>query len=282
MSFFIYFGEIGGPTGLPSPVFEPGVKIGAIPRENAAAKGILQAGDVILQANGMPLTKSVSPSVLEAQKGMDDLINTIRATPDGQQVELSILRAGGDYAETVLLQPERAMRPGDADASGPQTIGVLLTPNNVGNKILKTSDPVEAARLAFDYTYRLTSDTAQGVTQALSQFVTPSGGKSGGGGGGSVSGPIGLIRTGSEVVATQDVQTVLLFAAAISINLGVVNALPLPVLDGGQLLFVLAEAITRRKVDQRVQEGIQGFAALFLLFLTVSATVGDISSIFGL
>ena len=99
--------------------------------------------------------------------------------------------------------------------------------------------------------------------------------------GAQVSGPIGLIKTGSDVVATKDWTAVLLFAAAISINLGVINSIPLPALDGGQLVFVLAEAVTGRKVDQRFQEGITGVAVLFLLLLSAGTFVGDLSSIIG-
>ncbi|KAL7570172.1 hypothetical protein ACA910_020009 [Epithemia clementina (nom. ined.)] len=284
LSFFIYFGQIGGPNGLPSPVFDQGVKIAAIPQRTAAASGILKPGDVVLQINGMQLTKSPSPSIMEAQGAMNDLIAAIRATPAGGDIELSILRDGGEYAETVRIQPKRAMTgDGEQVRAGPQTIGVILTPNTMPNNVLRSDNPLEAAKMAFQYTYTLTMDTAQGISQVFTQFLVGGGTSgSGGGGGGGVSGPIGLIRAGSEVVATRDVQTILLFAAAISVNLGVINAFPLPVLDGGQLVFVLAEALTARKIDQRVQERISGFAALFLILLTVSATLGDISGLFGL
>ena len=48
------------------------------------------------------------------------------------------------------------------------------------------------------------------------------------------------------------------FAAAISINLAIINSLPLPALDGGQMAFVLVEVARRKKVDVRVQENITG------------------------
>jgi regulator of sigma E protease len=95
----------------------------------------------------------------------------------------------------------------------------------------------------------------------------------------SNSGPIGLIKTGTKIVATKDLTTVLLFAAALSVNLGVINALPLPALDGGRLVFVLAEALTGRKVDQRLQEGISSVAVLFLLLVSFSTAFSDVGSI---
>ncbi len=81
------------------------------------------------------------------------------------------------------------------------------------------------------------------------------------------------------MVATNNISAVIGFMAAISINLAVVNALPLPALDGGQMMFVLAEAVTGRKVDQRVQESINSAALLFLLVVTFSTAIGDISKI---
>ena len=92
-----------------------------------------------------------------------------------------------------------------------------------------------------------------------------------------LSGPIGVIKMGSEVVRTNDLTAVAMFAAAISVNLAVVNSLPIPALDGGQLVFVLGEAVTGRKLDQRKQEEINALALLVLLLVTFSTTVGDLS-----
>ena len=94
-----------------------------------------------------------------------------------------------------------------------------------------------------------------------------------------ISGPVGLIRTGSEIVSTNDLATIVTFAAAISVNLAVVNSLPLPALDGGQMIFILFEAVTGRKVDQRLQESITSAAVLLLLLLTVGTTFSDVESI---
>jgi len=81
-------------------------------------------------------------------------------------------------------------------------------------------------------------------------------------------------------VSSADFAAVVAFAASISINLAVVNSLPLPALDGGQLAFVLAEAAAGRRIDQRVQESINASALLFLLFISFGTAVGDVTSIF--
>jgi membrane-associated protease RseP (regulator of RpoE activity) len=83
----------------------------------------------------------------------------------------------------------------------------------------------------------------------------------------SMSRTIGVVRTGAEVVGTSDIWAVVAFAASISVHLAVVNSLPLPALDGEQLAFVLDEAAAGRRIDQRVQEGINAGALIILLFL---------------
>jgi RIP metalloprotease RseP len=181
-----------------------------------------------------------------------------------------VIRNEKDQVETISLKPKRV--------SGPQTIGVLLTPNYIKTQNIRSDNPMESARMAFHYTKTLTTETANGLLNPVKQSV--SSGNSGGSRG-QVSGPIGLNREGSKIVVTKDIQTVLLFAAAISINLGVINAAPLPALDGGQLVFILVEAITRQKIDQKVQEGINSSAVLLLLFVSAEAAIGDIFNIFG-
>lgn len=270
MSFSIYFGQINFGSGIPSPIFDPGVVVSSAPRTQAAAEGLLRQGDVILDVNGRTLTQSTSPTVFESQRAINDLISEIRSTPSGEDISLTVLR-NDKLTNVVRIKP----KPMSGGTNGAPSIGVLLSPNYVKSAIMKTSNPVEAARLAAQYTITLTRETANGLISVITNAF-----KSNGASGVQVSGPIGLIRTGSNVVSSKDLAAVALFAAALSINLGVVNALPLPALDGGQLMFVIAEALTGRKVDQRIQEGITGVAVFFLLLISLSAAVGDLSNIF--
>ena len=60
-----------------------------------------------------------------------------------------------------------------------------------------------------------------------------------------------------------------MFAAASRINLAVVNSVPLPALDGGQMVFTSVEALSRRKADQRLQENITSAAVLAFIFLSL-------------
>lgn len=72
---------------------------------------------------------------------------------------------------------------------------------------------------------------------------------------------------------------VLFFTGIISVNLAVVNVLPFPALDGGRLVFVLYEAITRRKANPTVERWVNTIGMLVLLGLIALITVSDISKL---
>ena len=72
---------------------------------------------------------------------------------------------------------------------------------------------------------------------------------------------------------------VLFFAGIISVNLAVVNVLPFPALDGGRLVFVIYEAIARRKPNPDVERWVNTIGMLVLLGLIVLITVADVSKL---
>ena len=151
------------------------------------------------------------------------IISTIKSTEDGANVEVERKEGG-----TVKIKPRVAM--------GRQypTIGVSLSPNFVGVEKVKTSSAAEAAKLSVEEVKKVTKSTANGLANFFKSLVQ-FGGKGTSGAGGSISGPVGVIKLGSDVIGSKDWSALINFAAAISINLGVVNALPLPSLDGGQV-----------------------------------------------
>jgi len=288
LALSIYFAAIGplpvgSSQGLPRAIFDNGVVVKQTPRSDGPSSGLLREGDVITGINGRPIqiAGSTKTSVSAGQKQVSDVISVIRATPDGESVSVNVLRAqGGALAsgsgeaakktsQTIIIQPKRS------DGTT-QTIGVMLGPNFDRLERLKSDDPIVALKLAWEYLSDIFTQTLLGTLSVLTSFLSPIGSAPGQ----KVSGPIGLISQGSSVVATKDATAVLLFAAGLSVNLGVINALPLPALDGGQLVFVVAEAITGKKVDQKFQEGVTSIAVFFLLYVSLSAAIGDIGSLF--
>lgn len=191
-------------------------------------------------------------------------------------MSVNVLRAQASKPSSQTKQAETIqIRPTRSDGTT-QTIGVLLGPNFDRLELLKSDNPLVALKLAWEYLADIFTQTLVGTLSVLTGFVSSSGPPPGQ----KISGPIGLISQGSSVVATKDMTAILLFAAGLSVNLGVINALPLPALDGGQLVFVVAEAITGKKVDQKFQEGITSIAVLFLLWVSLSAAIGDVGSLF--
>jgi regulator of sigma E protease len=86
-----------------------------------------------------------------------------------------------------------------------------------------------------------------------------------------LSGPIGIARMAGQAAEMQDWFTKFNFAAAISLNLGILNLLPFPILDGGMILFLLIESVLRHDINMMVKERI--YQAAFVLILVFFAFV---------
>ena len=95
----------------------------------------------------------------------------------------------------------------------------------------------------------------------------------------AVSGPIGITGTMGEA-ASYGFLPFLYLIAMISINLGVVNLLPIPALDGGRVVFLLIEMIFRKPVPRHIEARIHAIGLLLLLGLTVFVSCMDIKSFF--
>ena len=92
----------------------------------------------------------------------------------------------------------------------------------------------------------------------------------------AVSGPVGITKTISDVAKTGNGLNVLSLVIIISINLGVVNLLPLPALDGGHIFLYLIEAITRKRVPQNVEALINFVGLILILLLAVLISIKDL------
>src|SRR3989344_1877012 len=94
-----------------------------------------------------------------------------------------------------------------------------------------------------------------------------------------VSGPVGIVGIVGEA-SSYGFSSLLILTALISINLSVINLVPIPALDGGRLLFVGIEAVTRRKIKPAIFNflNLAGFALLILLMVFI--TIQDVRNIF--
>lgn len=127
---------------------------------------------------------------------------------------------------------------------------------------------VEAVSLACKQTYMVASSMVVGIGQMITGKVAA-----------DVAGPIGVAQMAGEV-AKLGLMPLLQFAAFLSINLGLINLLPVPVLDGGHLVTLAVEGLRGKPLEKKHMQFIQmiGFTLLMLLFLL--ATYKDISRFF--
>jgi regulator of sigma E protease len=96
--------------------------------------------------------------------------------------------------------------------------------------------------------------------------------------GAEVSGPIGIAIL-TKQVATLGFVYILQFAAMLSINLAIINALPIPALDGGRILFILIEKIKGSPVTQKTEQMFHTIGFMLLILLMIIVTLRDVVKI---
>ena len=203
----------------------------------AAAAGLLQ-GDRVLRINGQTV-----------QDWMD--VRNRIADAGTQPVPFVIQR--GEKTLTVSITPE--LNP----ESGRAVIGVIAP-------LKKVSLNAEQAAVA---SVKATVHTVQEMYSALFRMLT---GKSGA----EISGPIGVAKMAGQV-AHQGLDMLLQFMALLSLNLAIINLLPLPALDGGHFLLLLLEAVTGHKLGKEAMMNIQKAGIAMILAITLFATFKDLT-----
>jgi RIP metalloprotease RseP len=209
-----------------------------------------------------------------------DVTSTIRGLPDGGTEAIEQLRPGLESPTELSREPQQtdptvSSKVTSDVSSSPPSLGVYLSPNLLRVEKVRRTPPILAARLAWQCLWDMYSEILDGVLTLLSNFVTRRGPPQGQ----SIAGAIGIIKQGSAVVAMKDWTAVSCYVAMLSVNFGAMNALPMPPLDGGELIFVLAEALMGRKVNRGLHNRIRNVGFLFLLCVTVSAAVGDVRGV---
>ncbi|MFM8007666.1 MAG: site-2 protease family protein, partial [Dolichospermum sp.] len=91
---------------------------------------------------------------------------------------------------------------------------------------------------------------------------------------GQVSGPVKIVQIGAQLAAN-DSTNLFSFAAIISINLAIINILPLPALDGGQLAFLFIEGLFGKPLPNKIQEGVMQTGLFLLLGLGIFLIVKE-------
>jgi regulator of sigma E protease len=210
--------------------------IGRVVEDNPAAMAGIQAGDRILAINGEQVTT------------WTDLAKQINAHP-GDEVTLLIARGPANFSLTVT--------PKDRDGIG--LIGIGQATKNI------TLEPGAAFVAAGAKCAALVSGTVNAIGSLL------------GGGGQNMQavGPVGIIRMAAATLES-GVREFLALVAYLSVMFFLFNLLPVPALDGGRLLFLLYEAVSRRRVNPKFDVVINTIGLIVLLGLFLVITVKEL------
>jgi regulator of sigma E protease len=223
--------------------------IGAVEPESPAAQAGLEKGDRIVAVDGQAVT------------AWDDVSSKIKQSA-GRSLDLRVQRSGEELAMTV--QPrKREVKNIFGELKEDWMIGI-------GSQVsIEKGDPGLAISKAFVQTYEYSKLTLIGLYKMITREVSPR----------NLGGPI-LIAQMAGQQAQEGIGSFLAFLAVLSINLGVLNLLPVPVLDGGHLFFFAVEAIIGRPVSIKYREKAQQVGIFLLLLLMIFAFANDIFRLF--
>ncbi|MEB3282509.1 MAG: RIP metalloprotease RseP [Lyngbya sp.] len=250
-AYFLLVGQVGL-VGIPEFNYNPGVRVPEVATDvsSAATKAGIKPNDVIISVEG----KKLEPS----QQAIQDLIAEIQSHPN-QPLDLEVKRADEIIPLTVIAEP---------GSDGKGRIGVQLTHNR--DVVRRRADnPIEAFVIGANEFQRIINLTLSGFGQLISNFSQTAE---------QLSGPVGIVAIGADI-ARSDAGDLFQFAALISINLAFINILPLPALDGGQLAFLLIEAVRGKPLPSRVQESVMQTGLMLLLGLGIFLIVRDTANL---
>jgi regulator of sigma E protease len=219
-----------------------------------AAKAGVQLGDLIVAANGKPVSNFGAVRDIVTKSG-------------GKPISLTLRR---DAAElTVTMTPEANQSGGRAQF----LVGIRSDPDSANSpfKLERVyHDPVSATGKAFGDVGFIVSK----VGEFMGQLVTGTGDYR------QLSGPIGIAKVSSDV-AQVSLASLIQLIAVLSVSVGLLNLLPIPILDGGHLLYYAIEAVRGRPLGERAQEFGFRIGLLFVLGLMIVATLNDIVKVPG-
>jgi regulator of sigma E protease len=216
--------------------------VGAVVPDSAASRAGLMVNDRVVAISGAPIAT------------FEDLQHAIAAHP-AETLKMTIQRDGADRTIEVTTQSHE---------SGGRQVGMLGVQGGAV-EYRSVSLPV-AIWSGVAQTYTITAETFSGLAQMIS----------GSRGTEDLGGPLRIAQLSGQV-AQLGIASLISFIGVLSVNLGLINLFPIPVLDGGHLLFYLAEALRGRPLPQRAQE--YGFRAglAFLAGMFVFATWNDLT-----
>ena len=215
-----------GALGLASWKPEVPPLIGQVSPDGAAAAAGLHPGDLIVAIDGQPVSDWLT-----------DVVPAIQASA-GQPLELSVERAG--RIQTLSMTPASREQDGKLIGFIGAGIEAFEWPEHMMRSI--SHNPLSAIPVAVMKTWDMTALTLDSLKKMITGLVSAK----------NLSGPITIAKV-AGASAKSGVESFLGFIAYLSISLGVLNLLPIPVLDGGHLVYYVTEWIRGKPLSERIQ-----------------------------
>lgn len=225
------------------------VLVDGVNSDSVAQKAGIKVGDSIISAAGQKIDT------------VESLQDVIRAN-EGKSIDLTLENPANNTRRNVFVMPEFNSELGRG------AIGVGL-----GELVVLNYDtPLQKLLSGFIHSYNTVDYSVKVFGQLIgyslkARDITPV--REG------ISGPVGIAQITSQAVAMGPI-SVLQLAGLLSLNLAVVNVLPIPALDGGRFFFLLIEAVTRRKVYPKIEKWAHTIGFAVLIGLIVLVTYNDV------
>jgi regulator of sigma E protease len=240
---FVVFAALYAVTG--KPVIPP--VVGEVIADSPAARAGIESGDTITRVSGIDI-QTFNDIQYAVQSGL------------GEKLTIDLTRNGAPIS--VQVQPGVVH---DKDASGKEITFVGLGMRNSEKTVIQDLTIGESVSTAGSDLYRLTFGTLKGLWQMVAGLRSSE----------EIGGALRIAKMSGDV-AQAGVIALIGFAAALSVNLGLINLFPVPMLDGGHLVYYAVEGIRGRPLGDRAQEfGLKVGLAL-VLSLMLFATWNDL------
>ena len=216
--------------------------IGEMQPDSAARAAGLVTGDKITALNDKKITywDEIKPIIKES-KGSDVKVLVLR----GQEEKVFAVKPRLSKAKNIFGEEESTY---------------LIGVSPAGKVVIERKNPVMAIFSSIDKTWEISKLTLISVVKMIEGVISPR----------TLGGPIFIAQVAGDQVK-EGIIPFILFMAILSINLGVINLFPIPVLDGGHIFFYLIEMVTRKEIPLKIKEISQqiGFVVLLMLMLFV-------------
>ena len=217
--------------------------IGEIVPESAAAQAGLEKGDRVLMLNGQEIGT------------FDDLREVVMANPE-TPLSAIVLRSGSEIALTITPT---------AKDNGDKKIGLLGVRPDPDQAEYVKYNPIISLWMGVERTYVMSSQ----ILSHLGTLIT------GGGSMKDLGGPLRIAQVSGDA-AKSGFDSLIYLMAVLSVNLGLINLFPIPMLDGGHLVFYAAEAVRGKPLSEKAQEYGFRLGLTLVLGLMVFATWNDL------